>query len=158
GNDKLRSWICIPLVMGINERKEQTINALLSERLWTKNGLLTESGSSTFWDRSTLYAFRGLFKAGATDTCLSYFSYYSSKRLLGEHVPYAIEAWPEGNQRQLSAESGLYCRAVTEGLFGFYPVAFNEVIICPRLPEGWKEMSLNRFNVCNTLVDINVKK
>jgi hypothetical protein len=158
GNDKLRSWICLPLVMDINDRREQTIKALLSDRLWTKNGLLTESGSSTFWDRSTLYAFRGLFKAGATDTCLSYFAYYSAERLLGAHVPYAIEAWPEGDQRHLSAESGLYCRAITEGLFGFNPIGFNEFMICPKLPNGWKEMSLNRISVCNKLVDIKVQR
>ena len=36
----------------------------------------------------------------------------------GEHVPYPVEAWPEGNQRHLSAESALYCRIFTEGLFG----------------------------------------
>ncbi|RYZ25998.1 MAG: hypothetical protein EOP49_43945, partial [Sphingobacteriales bacterium] len=109
-NVKLRSWICIPLVMGIFDRKDETIRALLSEKLWTRDGILTESGSKTFWDRSTLYAFRGILNAGAVDTAISYFNYYSSIRLLGNHVPYAIEAWPEGDQRHLAGESGLYCR------------------------------------------------
>ena len=35
GNDVLRSWICIPLTVGIFDRKEGTINALFSPRLWT---------------------------------------------------------------------------------------------------------------------------
>ena len=54
GNDVLRSWICIPLTVGIDERAEGTIQALFSPRLWTKDGLLTQAGSETFWDRSTL--------------------------------------------------------------------------------------------------------
>ncbi len=157
-NDKLRSWICLPLVMGMYDRSEQTKAALLSPKLWTKNGLLTESGSKTFWDRSTLYAFRGLFKAGAVDTTLHYLSYYSARRLLGEHVPYAIEAWPEGNQRHLSAESGLYCRAIVEGLFGFDPVGFNELMICPRLPQNWNSMSLKNIHAFNTVFDISVDR
>lgn len=44
GNDKLRSWICIPLTVGIHDRKDETIKALFSPNLWTKDGLLTESG------------------------------------------------------------------------------------------------------------------
>lgn len=158
GNKKLRSWICLPLVMGMNGRREQTLAALLSPKLWTKNGMLTESGSTTFWDRSTLYAFRGLLKAGAVDTTLPYLSYYSASRLLGEHVPYAIEAWPEGNQRHLSAESGLYCRTIVEGLFGFDPLGFKEFSICPRLPQKWNQMSLTDMQAFNTTFSITVQR
>lgn len=50
---------------------------------------------------------------------MEHMAYYSQQRLLGEHVPYPIEAWPEGNQRHLSAESALYCRIVTEGILVF---------------------------------------
>lgn len=67
GNDILRSWICIPLTVGIYDRKEGTVDALFSPRLWTENGLLTQAGSETFWDRSTLYALRGVFACGATE-------------------------------------------------------------------------------------------
>jgi len=158
GNTTLRSWICLPLVMGIFEKKDQTIQALLSKYLWTKNGILTESGSATFWDRSTLYAFRGLFYAGATDTSLRYFTYYSAMRLLGEHVPYAVEAWPEGDQRHLSAESGLYCRVVTEGLFGIEPTGFNTFTIMPRLPKKWNSMSLEHIRAFQRDVSIKVSR
>ena len=99
GNDILRSWICIPLTVGIFDRKEGTINALFSPRLWTENGLLTQAGSETFWDRSTLYALRGVYACGATEKATEYLKFYSNRRLLGDHVPYAIEAWPEGSQR-----------------------------------------------------------
>lgn len=158
GNTKLRSWICLPLVVGLNERKDATIKALLSPLLWSKQGILTASGSTTYWDRATLYAFRGLFDAGETDTCYKYFSYYSTMRLLGEHVPYAVEAWPEGDQRQLSAESGLYCRAVTEGLFGLQPMSFNTFTLQPRLPKGWNEMRLNHVMAFRHDFNIQVQR
>lgn len=158
GNDKLRSWIGMPLVMGIYERKTETARALLSGYLWTKDGMLTESGSKTFWDRSLLYAVRGLFNAGITDTTLKYLKYYTSKRLLGEHVPYAVEAWPEGDQRHLAAESGLYCRAITEGLFGIQPKSFNSFLVQPYLPAGWKEMSLNHIRAFDKDFNIRVER
>jgi hypothetical protein len=158
GNDKLRSWICLPLVMGIDERKEQTIKALFSKYLWSADGILTESGSTTFWDRSTLYAFRGLLASGATDEGMKYFSYYSNARLLGEHVPYPVEAWPEGNQRHLAAESALYCRAVTEGLFGITPTGFNKFTMTPWLPKNWNSMSLKRIRAFDRTFDIEARR
>ncbi|MCE1200362.1 MAG: hypothetical protein LWW85_15460, partial [Marinilabiliales bacterium] len=157
-NDKLRAWICIPLVMGITERKEQTIQALFSDYLWTNNGILTESGSTTFWDRSTLYAFRGLLSNGATDRCMPYFAYYSSTRLLGEHVPYPVEAWPEGGQRHLSAESALYCRAVTEGLFGITPTGFHKFTLTPWLPKNWSFMHLKNIKAFGHDFSLEVRK
>lgn len=145
GNDVLRSWICIPLTVGIYDRKDETIKALFSPRLWTQDGLLTQAGSETFWDRSTLYALRGVFEAGAREKALEYLKYYSGQRLLGEHVPYAIEAWPEGSQRHLSAESGLYCRIITEGLFGMRPTGFHSFTLTPQLPDEWDKMSLHNI-------------
>lgn len=157
-NTKLRSWICLPLVMGIFDRKDETIRALLSEKLWTKNGILTESNSTTYWDRSTLYAFRGMFSAGATDAVMNYFRYYSAMRLLGVHVPYAIEAWPEGDQRHLAAESGLYCRAITEGLFNINPRTFNSFTISPKMPRNWQQMALRHIRIFQRDFDIVVKR
>ena len=157
-NNKLRAWICIPLTMGIFTRREATINALLSPRLWTENGILTESGSTTFWDRATLYAFRGLLASGATERVMPYLSYYSARRLLGDHVPYPVEAWPEGNQRHLSAESGLYCRVITEGLFGITPTGFSSFTLEPRLPEAWNQMELNQIKAFGTTFDIRIAR
>jgi hypothetical protein len=155
-NTKLRSWICLPLVMGITERKDETIKALFSSYLWTSNGILTESGSTTFWDRSTLYAFRGLLASGATNECMKYFGYYSATRLLGEHVPYPVEAWPEGDQRHLAAESALYCRVVTEGLFGITPTGLNKFTIAPWLPKGWDTMKLKNIKAFDRTFEIEV--
>jgi len=158
GNDKLRSWICIPLTMGIFDRKDETIKALLSPYLWTTNGILTQAGSKTFWDRSTLYAFRGLFNSGATNQVMPYLAWYCSQRLLGAHVPYPVEAWPEGNQRHLSAESGLYCRVITEGLFGIQPTGFNTFTIAPWLPDDWDFMRLKNIRAFGKNFDVEVTR
>ncbi|HRQ29383.1 MAG TPA: hypothetical protein PLU49_04865 [Saprospiraceae bacterium] len=158
GNDVLRSWICIPLTVGIFDRKNGTIDALFSPELWTADGLATQSGDKTFWDRATLYGLRGVFAAGETEKGLNYLKYYSERRLLGEHVPYAVEAFPEGNQRHLSAESGLYCRIFTEGLFGIRPVSLQSFELSPKLPAEWDEMSLKNVHGYGQVYDILVKR
>lgn len=158
GNDVLRSWICIPLTVGIYDRKDATIQALFSQRLWTENGLLTQAGSETFWDRSTLYALRGVYACGETEKATDYLKFYSNQRLLGEHVPYAIEAWPEGSQRHLSAESGLYCRIITEGMFGIRPTGLNSFTLAPRLPKDWNYMNLRNVRAFGKTFDIEVKR
>ena len=158
GNDILRSWICIPLTVGINERSEGTINALFSPRLWTKDGLLTQAGSETFWDRSTLYALRGVYAVGATEKATEFMKKYSATRLLGDHVPYAIEAWPEGSQRHLSAESALYARIITEGIFGIRPTGFKSFTLIPRLPKDWPFMNLKNIHAFDACFDVEVKR
>ena len=158
GNTKLRAWICVPLAFGIFERKAGTLAALLSPLLWSENGVYSEAGSPTFWDRATLYAFRGILAAGETDTAMRYVEDYSKKRLLGEHVPYAVEAWPEGNQRHLSAESGLYCRVFTEGLFGVEPVSFDTIVLAPRLPTGWEHMALRHVRLFGSDFDVEAAR
>lgn len=158
GNDVLRSWICIPLTMGIYTRAQGTVDALLSPNLLTEEGLLSIAGGKTFWDRTTLYALRGIYMSGETEKATEFLHNYSEKRLLGEHVPYAIEAWPEGSQRHLSAESGLYGRIITEGLFGIRPTGFRSFTLTPRLPEKWKGMSLRRICAFGNVWDIEVKR
>ncbi len=157
-NTTLRAWICLPLTVGMYERKKGTIDALFSPRLWTADGLATEAGKITFWDRSTLYALRGVFAAGETEKAMDFLKYYSQRRLLGEHVPYAVEAYPEGNQRHLSAESGLYCRIYTEGLFGIRPTGFTTFDCTPRLPKDWNEMALNKIHAFGTQFNILVER
>jgi hypothetical protein len=156
GNDTLRAWICSPLIMDIFNRKEGTIAALFSPRLWTEDGLASLAGNKTFWDRSTLYALRGVFAAGETQKAFDYLQYYSRRRLLGEHVPYPVEAYPEGNQRHLSAESGLYCRIYTEGMFGMRPAGFRSFDCTPHLPAAWDKMALRNVQAFGSLFDMEV--
>ena len=157
-NDVLRAWICTPLTVDIFTRSEGTIDALFSDKLWTDDGLASASGSTTFWDRATLYALRGVFAAGETKKAMPFLSYYSNRRLLGEHVPYPVEAYPEGNQRHLSAESALYCRIITEGVFEIRPTGFSEFKLTPQLLENWNSMSLKNIKAFNQDFDIEVNK
>lgn len=157
-NDVLRAWICIPLTMGIYERKAGTIAALFSPALWTDDGLASVSGDATFWDRSTLYALRGVLAAGDTERAMNFLHAYSNRRLLGDHVPYPVEAYPEGSQRHLSAESGLYCRVFTEGLFGIRPTGLNSFQMTPRLPEAWPYMRLRHIHAFGQDFDILVER
>ena len=71
-------------------------------------------------------------------------------------MPYAIEAWPEGGQRHLSAESGLYGRIITEGLFGIRPTGFKS--FTPRLPEAWNHMALRRIGAFGAEFDIEIQR
>ena len=80
------------------------------------------------------------------------------RRLLGEHVPYPVEAWPEGNQAHLSAESALYCRVFTEGLFGIRPVSLRSFTCNPRLPQGWPAMSLRQVKAFGRTFDLEVTR
>ncbi|MBR8534693.1 hypothetical protein KDU71_03910 [Carboxylicivirga sediminis] len=156
GNDILRAWICIPLTVGIYERKAATIDALFSPDLWTADGLATEAGDTTFWDRSTLYGLRGVFAAGETKRGLEFLKYYSNRRLLGDRVPYPVEAYPENNQRHLSAESALYCRVYIEGLFGIRPTGFNAFTITPQLPAEWDYMNIRKMHGFGQQFDVEV--
>ncbi|MFC5406080.1 hypothetical protein [Cohnella soli] len=158
GNDILRSWISLPLCMGILDRKQGTVSAMLSPRLWTEDGLATEAGDHVFWDRSTLYGFRALFIAGETEKALARLSAYSRRRLLGDHVPYAVEAYPEGDQRHLSAESTLYGRIITEGLFGIRFTGLASFACTPRLPAEWPSMSLSAAQICGRELDLIVER
>jgi hypothetical protein len=164
GLERLRAWICFPLVVGITARASGTVAALFDSDLWTRDGLLTETGTTTRWDRSTLYALRGAFVAGYTNEALARLTTYASRRLLGDHVPYCVEAYPEGNQSQLSAESALFCRIFTEGICGIRPTGFDKFDCTPQLPDDWPEVVLRNirafgrsWNLTLTRVDANVE-
>ncbi|RDY57650.1 six-hairpin glycosidase-like protein [Flagellimonas nanhaiensis] len=163
-NKYLRHWICLPLTMGITKRQEGTIQALFN-KLWTKDGILVELNTDKtddtnilFWDRATLYALRGAFKTNGLNIGYSKLKDFSKKRLLGDHVPYVIEAYPENNMRHLSAESALYCRIFTEGILGIEPVGFKEVKIKPQLPEDWDYLTLQDIYVSGVPVDIFLER
>ena len=158
GCERLRAWICLPLAFGIRRRQAETIRGLFSERLWMPDGLATESGGAVFWDRSTLYALRSVLSAGEADRAMEKLRAYSRRRTLGEHVPYPVEAWPEGDQRHLSAESALYCRVYTEGLFGLEPTGLDSFRLTPALPEDWDGASLRNVHACGRTFDLAVTR
>ena len=77
---------------------------------------------------------------------------------MGDHVPYPVEAYTEGSQRHLSAESGLYCRIYTEGLFGIRPTGLQSFSLTPRLPKSWTIMSLKQIHAFERNFDIVVER
>jgi hypothetical protein len=157
-NTVLRSWICLPLCMGLTNRAEGTVKALFSARLWTPDGLACEAGETVFWDRSTLYAFRGVFQSGETARGMEYLLRYTHRRLCGDHVPYPVEAYPEGGQAHLASESGLYCRIFTEGLFGLLPTGLDRFTLTPRLPDGWPRMALRSVRAFGRDFDVVIAR
>jgi len=158
GNDVLRAWIGIPLTVGIYNRKQGTIDALFSPALWTDDGLMSQAGEKVFFDRSTLYALRGAFAAGKTERAIDFLKQYTNRRLLGNHVPYPIEWGPEGTQPHLAAESALYCRVFTEGLFGIRPTGFRSFAITPSLPATWGRMQLRNIHAFGSVFDLAVTR
>ncbi len=167
GNDKLRAWICIPLSFGIDERKEGTKDALLSDILWTENGIYTEEGNITIWDRATLYALRGIMKVGYVKEGIERLETYSHERLVRERTPYAVEAirsedgrgWlGESKKSHLSAESCLLCLAVTDGLLGIEGTGLHSFKFRPILPDNLEHIYLTDIYSFGEIFDIRIDK
>jgi len=154
----LRSWICLPLCVDIKKRSDDTVKALTSKYLRSNEGLLTCEGCRTYWDRSLLYTLRGMFKAGFEDNACEWLASYSSDRLTGEFVPYAVEAYPEGNRRHLSAESALYCRVIISGLLGISPQGLKSFEFNPCLPKNFEHIYLKNISAFGTCFDIEIEK
>ncbi len=140
GCDVIRAWNCLPVYMGITNRAKDTLNSI-DEKLWTDGSCRSTEGETILWDRSAMYYIMALFRAGETERAWEKLKEYSELRLLGEHVPYAVEAYPEGGMRHLSAESGLFCRIFSDGLLnigfdekgfvvkGILPEELNQVVV-----------------------------
>lgn len=162
GFDTLRAWICLPLCMGIKTRANGTLEAMLSDYLWTEEGMLTceksnENSSNTIWDRSTLYGMKCAFMMGEAKKIKKPLLQYCHKRLLCERAPYAIEAYPEGERRQLSGESALFARIVSEGIFGIIPESLTSFSFDPNIFQGFGDVSLSKIHICGNIFDIIIK-
>ena len=158
GCDLFRSWICMPLCVGIYDRAEGTAAALTSDILMKPDGMLTSEDSETIWDRSTLYGLRGLFASGYTARASELLMRYSANRLLGERVPYAVEAYPEGGRRHLSGESALFCKVITEGMLNMIPTGLKSFRIKPVLPDGLDHLYLSNINAHGAVYDVLIDR
>jgi len=158
GNDKLRSWICIPLTVEILDRAEETVKALFSSKLYYDGMMRSVSNDNTTWDRSLLFALRGTFLAGMAEKGMRETVNYCKNRLLGSHCPYPYEAYPEGNRAHLAAESLLFARVVTEGLFGLKAVGLNKLRIKSQLSDECSVISLQNIKLFSKSFDITADK
>lgn len=154
----LRSWICMPLCVGIYDRAAETVKALSSEWLMMSEGMLTAEGCPTIWDRSTLYGLRGIFAAGDTEKGAELLMTYASNRLLGERVPYAVEAYPEGGKRHLSGESALFCKVISEGILDMTPTGLSTFTIKPSLPATLDHLYMTGIRAHGGVFDVYVEK
>ncbi|MDE6659952.1 MAG: hypothetical protein K2K01_07565, partial [Eubacterium sp.] len=155
GNENLRSWICMPLTVEIFDRAEETVKALYSSKLYYDGMMRSSSDHDTTWDRSLLFALRGTFLAGMDEKGIEETVNYCKNRLLGSHAPYPYEAYPEGNRAHLAAESLLFARVVTEGMFGLRAVGMQKLRIQPQLTKECPEISL--FGIKLFSKNFNVK-
>jgi hypothetical protein len=142
---------------------EGTLSAMLSSFLWTEEGMLTcergkENTNNTIWDRSTLYGMKCAFLNGLGDRMMSHLLAYCHKRLVCDHVPYAVEAYPEGDKRHLSGESALFVRVITEGVFGILPEGLDLFSFVPRLPKEFDRMSLTGIHIAGGCFDFFVER
>ena len=163
GFDTLRSWICLPLCVGIENRSTATVDAMLSPYLWTEEGMLSceisdDNRDRTIWDRSTLYGFKAAFLAGQGDRIMPLLRRYCRKRLLCDRVPYAVEAYPEGDKRHLSAESALFVRVFTEGLLAIQPESLDRFSFVPRLPEEMLHIDLSYLQIAGGCWRLRVER
>lgn len=156
GCDVIRAWNCLPVYMGIISRAKDTLKSI-DEKLWVNGSCRSTEGEKILWDRSALYYIMALFRAGETEKAWEKLKEYSETRLLGEHVPYAVEAYPEGGMRHLSAESGLYCRVFTDGLLN---ICFNEkgYTVNGNLPEELKAVTVKKIYLNGKAEVIDVER
>ncbi len=169
-NTTLRSWICLPLCMDIATRAGGTVEAITSPYLFSDAGQLSEEGTVIAWDRSTLYGLRGMYRAAAIlsdkdpaegsrfrKIATDYLMGYCRQRLLGDHVPYAVEAYPEGGQRHLSAESTLFCQIITEGILAVQPLGFRSFSFNTLIPEDLPCFVLTNVHAFGEVFDLSIR-
>ena len=75
-----------------------------------------------------------------------------------EKMCYAVEAYPEGDKRQLAAESALFVRVITEGMMGIQPESLESFSFTPRLPEDMPHLYLSKLHIAGHCWDIRVER
>ena len=163
GFDTLRSWICLPLCMGLESRAQGTLDAMLSPWLWTEEGMLScelsqDNRDSAIWDRSTLYGFKAAFAAGQAERVMQPLLRYCRKRLVCDRVPYAVEAYPEGEKRHLSGESALFARVITEGILAIRPESLTGFSFVPALPREMPHLYLSGLHIAGQYWQIRLER
>ena len=157
GNTTLRGWILLPLAMGITERKDGTVAALLSDKLWPNRmagaDILAESTRPTEWGRETYYALRTLFKAGQTEQALDLTQRVVAAQIFGCKGPY-----PDEDAIDMLCPGSLYPRVFTEGLFGIVPTGLDSFECTPWLPKAWPRMALRDLRAFGPSWDLLVER
>lgn len=157
-NKALRSWVCVPLTVDIFDKADGVADAVYGPELYQGGRLKTQEKKATSWDRALAFALRGSFRAGKTEKSAEILKEFTIARLLGNHSPYMEEAFPEGNRRQLSAESVLYARIILEGIFGYRPTGLTSFSLKPSVPKDWDHAEIKNLSLNGHTVDIVIKR
>jgi hypothetical protein len=156
-NTTLRGWILLPLAMGITDRQEATVAALMSDKLWPHRlagaDILAESTRPTEWGRETYYALRVLFKAGHTAEALDITRRVVQAQIFGSKGPY-----PDEDAIDMLCPGSLYPRVFTEGMFGIVPTGLDSFACTPWLPKAWPRMALRDLRVFGRSWDLVVER
>ncbi len=157
-NTVLRGWILLPLAMGIPERQDATLDAMVSDRLWParmQGGdiLAASDRPETEWGRETYYALRVLFKAGRTEQALDLTRRVVKAQIFGPRGPY-----PDEDAIDMLCPGSLYPRVFTEGLFGIVPTGLDAFECTPFLPENWPRMALREVKAFGATWDLMVER
>jgi hypothetical protein len=157
GNTTLRGWILLPAAMGIMDRLEGTLDAMLSEKLWPGrlNGtdILAESTRDTEWGRETYYALRVFFLGGRTEDAIETTRRVVRAQIFGPRGPY-----PDEDAIDMLCPGSLYPRVFTEGMFAIIPTGLDSFTIAPRLPDGWPKMALRDIRAFGKSWDLIVER
>jgi hypothetical protein len=157
GNTTLRGWILLPLAMGITERQDATVAALVSDKLWPNRlegtDILAESTRPTEWGRETYYALRVLFKAGRTEEALDLTRRVVKAQIFGVKGPY-----PDEDAIDMLCPGSLYPRVFTEGMFGIVPTGLDSFECTPWLPAAWPRMALRDVRAFGRSWDLIVER
>ncbi len=157
GNTTLRGWILLPLAMGITQRQEATLDAMVSDKLWPSRNqggdILAESTRETEWGRETYYALRVLFKAGRADLAAELTSKVVQAQVFGPRGPY-----PDEDAIDMLCPGSLYPRVFTEGAFGIEPTGLDAFDLTPVLPKAWPKMALRDLRICGASWDIEIER
>ena len=143
-NTVLRGWILLPLAMGITERQDATLDAMVSDKLWPNRMqggdiLAASNRRETEWGRETYYALRVLFKAGRTEQALDLTRRVVKAQIFGARGPY-----PDEDAIDMLCPGSLYPRVFTEGMFGIVPTGLDSFECTPWLPQGLAAHGLAR--------------
>jgi predicted TIM-barrel fold metal-dependent hydrolase len=156
-NTTLRGWILLPLAMGIHDRQEGTVAALLSDKLWPNRmagaDILAETGRETEWGRETYYALRALFKAGHTEEAIDLTRRVVKAQVFGSRGPY-----PDEDAIDMLCPGSLYPRVFTEGMFGIVPTGLDSFECTPWLPKAWPRMALRDVRAFGRAWDLVVER
>ena len=157
-NTVLRGWILLPLAMGITERQDSTLDAMLSDRLWPnrmRGGdiLAASDRRETEWGRETYYALRVLFKSGRTEQALDLTRRVVKAQIFGARGPY-----PDEDAIDMLCPGSLYPRVFTEGMFGIVPTGLDSFECTPWLPKDWQRMALRDVRAFGRNWDLVVER